>query len=384
LRSLHICFVCSEYPPAPHGGIGSFVQTLGRALVERGHRVTAMGLYPEADAGRADDHGVHVVRISRRGLPVIRFATNRQKFARALMNLHARHPVDVLEGGELDISVLSKSLPGVKILRMHGGPTFFNSGVRIQVMKEKWAFNVADQLCAVSHCVAEGTRKALGLGRRHIEVIPNPVDLRLFAPKPDDMPEEEGLIVFAGTISERKGIRQLIEAMPRIVAEVPNARLEVYGGEVINPKPKVPLTPQLRAMLTGELDEHVIWKGRVPRLKLPQAIQRASVCVYPSHIEAMPIAWLEGLASGKAVVASETGPGPEIIDDGITGLLCDPHDADSIASALIRVLKDKELRRRLGANARRSAEERYALPQIVDRNETYYRDAISGRIPALD
>lgn len=352
--------------------------------MERGHRVTALGLYPHEDAGLADDQGVNVVRISRRGLPLIRFAANRRKFARALLDLHAEHPVDVLEGGEIDISVLSKSLPGVKILRMHGGPTFFNTGVRIQVVKETWAFQVADQLCAVSHCVAEGTRKALGLGRRHIEVIPNPVDLRLFAPKPDDLPEEDGLIVFAGTVSERKGIRQLIEAMPRVVAEVPNARLEVYGGEVINPKPKAPLTPQLQAMLQGKLGEHVIWKGRVPRLQLPKAIQRASVCVYPSHIEAMPISWIEGLASGKAVVASKTGPGPEIIDEGMTGLLCDPHNAGSIASVLIRVLKDKELRRRLGANARRSAEERYALPQIVDRNEAYYQNAISGRIPALD
>jgi glycosyltransferase involved in cell wall biosynthesis len=267
---------------------------------------------------------------------------------------------------------------------MHGGPTFFNTGIRIQVMKEAWAFKVADQLCAVSHYVAEGTRKALRLGRRHIEVIPNPIDVRLFAPKPADLPEEEGLIVFAGTIAERKGIRQLIQAMPQIVAEVPNARLEVYGGEVINPKPKVPLTPQLQAMLKGKLSEHVIWKGRVPRNELPQAIQRASVCVYPSHIEAMPIAWLEGLASGKAVVASITGPGREIIDEGITGLLCDPHDPASIASALIRVLKDKELRRKLGTNARRVAEERYALPKIVDRNEAYYRDVVAGRIPALD
>jgi glycosyltransferase involved in cell wall biosynthesis len=99
--------------------------------------------------------------------------------------------------------------------------------------------------------------------------------------------------------------------------------------------------------------------------------------VYPSHIEAMPLAWLEGLAAGKAVVASQTGPGPEIIDDGVTGLLCDPHDPESIASALIRVLKDRELRRRLGENARRTAQERFALPKIADQNEAYYRAVVA-------
>jgi glycosyltransferase involved in cell wall biosynthesis len=87
----------------------------------------------------------------------------------------------------------------------------------------------------------------------------------------------------------------------------------------------------------------------------------------------MPIAWLEGMASGKAVVASQTGPGPEIIDDGVTGLLCDPTSPDSIATAVIRLLKDKELRRQLGTNARKIVQERYELDFIISQNEAYYR-----------
>jgi glycosyltransferase involved in cell wall biosynthesis len=344
--------------------------------------VTALGLYPEEDSGTAIDQGIHVIRVSRRGLPLLRFLQNRRKIGQKLLEIQAQFPVDIVEGGELDLASLLGSLPGIKILRMHGGPTFFHTGSRIQMLKEKWSFRVADQLCAVSHCVADGTREMLGLGNRHIEVIPNPIDLRLFAPSGEDLQEEEGLIVFAGTVTERKGIRQLIEAMPRIVAEVPNAHLEVYGGEVINPRPKVPLTPQLQALLPGPLAGHVAWKGRVSRSVLPQAIQRAAVCVYPSHIEAMPIAWLEGLAAGKAVVASKTGPGPELIDDGITGLLCDPYDPKSIAESLIGVLKDRELRRRLGQNGSKMARERYALPKIADRNEAYYQSVVAGKVPA--
>jgi glycosyltransferase involved in cell wall biosynthesis len=256
---------------------------------------------------------------------------------------------------------------------MHGGPTFFETGHRLQMLKERWAFHIADELCAVSQCVADGTRRMLNLGGRHIEVIPNPIETRLFAPAPGHPPEQEGLLVFAGTVAERKGIRQLIQAMPRIVAEVPHARLEIYGGEVIDPVPAVPLATTLNNLLPPSVASHVEWKGRVARAELPRAIQRASICVYPSHFEAMPIAWLEGLASGKAVVASRTGPGPEIIDDGETGLLCDPHDPDSIAGAVIRLLNDSGLRRRLGDAARRMVRERYELEPIIDRNEAYYR-----------
>jgi glycosyltransferase involved in cell wall biosynthesis len=105
---------------------------------------------------------------------------------------------------------------------------------------------------------------------------------------------------------------------------------------------------------------------------LPAAITRASVCVYPSHIEAMPIAWIEAMAAGKAVVASQTGPGPELIDDGVSGLLCNPHDPSSIANQIIRLLKDASLRRRLGATARKIAVERYSLDKIVRQNLAYY------------
>ena len=123
----------------------------------------------------------------------------------------------------------------------------------------------------------------------------------------------------------------------------------------------------------------VTWKGRVARSTLPDALRRASVCVYPSHIEAMPIGWLEGLATGKAVVASKTGPGPEIIDDGVTGLLCDPADPASIADKVIRLLKDSAERRRLGAAARKLCVERYSLPALTERNIRYYESLLAKR-----
>jgi glycosyltransferase involved in cell wall biosynthesis len=93
----------------------------------------------------------------------------------------------------------------------------------------------------------------------------------------------------------------------------------------------------------------------------------------------MPIGWLEGLATGKAVVASKTGPGPEIIDDGVTGLLCDPSSPASIAEKVVRLLKDREERRRLGAAARKLCVERYSLPALVERNILYYESLLARR-----
>jgi glycosyltransferase involved in cell wall biosynthesis len=379
--SLHICFSCPEYPPAPHGGIGSFVQTLGRELVRRGHRVSAIGMYgygPHLE-GEENDYGVRVIRVPSRGWPLLRVLPNRFRQRRAFFDLDRQSPIDVIEGSELAFARIGRGLPGLKLLRMHGGPAFFGIQDSRQLQAERWSFRIADEVCAVSQCVADGTRRLLGLGDRHIEVIPNPVNVDEFAPAPDHS-EEAGLIVFTGTIIERKGIRQLLQALPEIVAAVPSAHLEVYGGED-NPEPAIPFARVLNDSLSPEIAGRVAWKGRVSRGALPDALRRASVCVYPSHIEAMPIGWLEGLATGKAVVASKTGPGPEIIDDGVTGLLCDPADPRSIAEKIIRLLKSGEERQRLGAAARKMCVERYSLPALVERNIEYYERLLSRRSP---
>jgi glycosyltransferase involved in cell wall biosynthesis len=320
-----------------------------------------------------------VVRLSRKGLPGLRVVNNLRRLASRLAEIDRESPIDILEGGELDLFAVNRSAPGLKVLRMHGGPHFFATGPRPRViggLKERWAFHVADELCAVSHYVAEETRRLLGLGERRIEVIPNPIDTNAFQPS---AVEEEGLIAFAGTVNERKGIRYLVRAMPRIVAAVPAARLEVYGGDSIDADSGKPFSQMAAGLIPPEIAARVHWKGRVQRAELPRTLGRASVGVYPSLMEAHPIAWLEGLALGKAVVASKTGPGPEVIDDGITGLLCDPRDPDSIAEKVIQVLLDATLRRRLGAAARRSAVERYALEPLVDRNLEYYQRITNGR-----
>ncbi len=374
---MHICYVCPEYPPSPHGGIGSFTQTMAREFVRRGHRVTAVGAYAEVAREEEDDHGVRVLRLRFGSIAPLRFVTNRAALSAALRRIHREHPIDILEGGELDLALSLRRLPGRAILRMHGGPTVFAPDSRPPLMGtliERWSFRTADHLLAVSTFVAETTRRMLGLGDRPITVIPNPVDIDLFHAREDE-PEEPGLIVFTGTITERKGVRELLAAMPRILHEIPSARLALYGGDAIGGAGR-PLLKTLAASVAPAVAPHIEWKGRVPRAELPGALRRASVCVYPSHMEAMPIAWLEGMACGKAVVASFTGPGPELIDDGVTGLLCDPYSPDSIADKIIRVLKDPELRRTLGKNARRAAEQRFSLGPLVERNLDYYRQIL--------
>ena len=124
---MHITFLCNEYPPGQHGGLGSVMQTLGRALAHtRGHRVTIVGAYRLPHRVDEEDEGVHVVRLPHASTVRPGFIVNSWRLSQELHAINARHPIDILEGPELSFALLPRSLPGIKVLRMHGGHHFFS------------------------------------------------------------------------------------------------------------------------------------------------------------------------------------------------------------------------------------------------------------------
>jgi glycosyltransferase involved in cell wall biosynthesis len=373
---VHVCFLCDEYPPGPHGGIGSVTQTLAQSLVRRGHAVTVLGVSRGQTAGEFRDEGVKVIRLPHAQIPWTGFLVNGWRRRAALRKVQRERRIDVLEGPESSLAVTPRSFSAPRVIRMHGGHHFFATTLGKAPSPwrgwlERRSFRRADSLCAVSEFVAETTRRLLSLGDRPIETLLNPVDTSAFAPLPD-VPEEEGLIVFVGTVCEKKGVRQLVEAMGRIVEAVPTAHLWIVGRDWRDPESGASFRDALERSIPQGVRSTIVFKGPVSREELPAILARASVCVYPSHMEALPIAWLEGLAMGKAVVAARTGPGPEVIEDGVSGLLCDPHDPGSIAEKVILALKDRSARNRLGVEARRRAVDRFSIEPLVEKNLDFY------------
>ncbi|MDQ3010054.1 MAG: glycosyltransferase family 4 protein [Acidobacteriota bacterium] len=356
--------------------MGSFTQTLARALAARKHQVSVVGFYPRHRAGEENDEGVSIIRLPHAELAGTGFIINGSRLRGALRQLHSRTPINIIEGPELSLAIIPEDFPAAKVIRMNGGHQFFAATLKAKPRRwrswlERRSFSRADHLCAVSHYVAETTRGLLQLGDQPIEILPNPVDTSRFQPKLPEF-EEDGLILFAGTVCEKKGVRQLVQAIPQIVAAAPNARLWIAGRDWHDPHTGESFIEKLRRMIPAELTDRIIFKGMVEHAQLPEMMAQASVCVYPSHMEAMPLAWLEGLAMGKAVVASQTGPGPEAIEDGVSGLLCNPHDPGSIAEKIILLLKDGDLRRRLKQQARQRAVNLFAVEALASRNEEFY------------
>ncbi len=164
---MHVAFICNEYPPGTHGGIGSFTRTLGRRLVGEGHRVTVIGTYPARDELPVDrvedDRGVQVIRLVSRGrIPGWRAVSDQRRLWQRLAAVDAAEAIDVVEGPEPSLWAAPRHLGFPAVVRIHGGHRFFavaesREPARMRSWFEARSIRRADDLMAVSAYVGRRT-----------------------------------------------------------------------------------------------------------------------------------------------------------------------------------------------------------------------------------
>ena len=120
----------------------------------------------------------------------------------------------------------------------------------------------------------------------------------------------------------------------------------------------------------------VCFAGVQPRSDLPALIQTAEICCFPSHVETFGIGIAEAMALEKPVIYMKTGPGPEVIEDGISGILCDTFDPVDIADNILFALNNNELVKKLGKKARERVLEKFEKNKWVKENLEYYQKCI--------
>ena len=297
--------------------------------------------------------------------------------------IHAKSPVDLIEGNELSFGLFLKRLPVKTIIRIQGGHLFFthtlNQRKRILAsIIEKISFSKASFFCAVSQFAADTTRQLHKSLRGHsIEIIPNPVDTTIFRPYPE-VKEIENLIIFTGGIREKKGVIQLAQAMYEVVGKFPTAQLWLHGADTNDSRSGESVMGEIKKKVPQEILTHINFRGLVRHEDLPTINASACILAYPSWMETQGIVVIEGMASGKPVIASDTGPGPELIDDGINGFLCDPFSPESIAERIILLLNNEEIRTNISISARKKAVDHFSLDVLVKRNIEFYEKCLNS------
>lgn len=377
---MHIVYLTHEYPKKDlnAGGIGSFVQFLARNLVKQNIRVSVIGINNESKDIVDFDGDISIYRLAKSNWKFGKFYDHTNRILSKINDLDKDESVNIVEGSELNFAFFPRTTSYKKIIRLHGGHHFFaielnKTPALWRGYQERQSFRKADHYIAVSNYVGSQTQKYLKFYFDY-KTIHNSVDTDKFSmSKPENI--EKNTLLFVGTVCEKKGIRQLVQAMQFIQKEVPTIKLKIVGRDWKD-KAGNSFTTYLKTYINEELKEAIEIVGPVPHTEVSSYIEKAHICVYPSHMEAMPIAWLEALAMGKTLVASDIGPGHEAVINGVTGLLVNPFDIKGLASSIVEVLNNKNFDI-YGKAARENIISRFNVDSIIAKNIQYYNKTLS-------
>lgn len=209
----------------------------------------------------------------------------------------------------------------------------------------------ADLVLANCHGLRRSAEKMVPEAEGQINVIYNGCDTGLFRPAEDKaavrrtlgLPEDERLLLFCGSVIERKGVRELADAWRCFAVAHLEWRLVVVGRLA---------DEHLLRYLRRAASKRIILVGQIPAAQVPQYMQAADAYVQPSRLEGLANATMEAMASALPVVATDTGGQSEAITNGETGRLVPPNNAKALCQALAAVAASPRKAQRMAVSAR--------------------------------
>jgi glycogen(starch) synthase len=390
VRPLSVALLSWEYPPVVVGGLSRHVHQLARGLAEKGHRPTVYSrAHPQASS-ESLERGVRVVRIqgwprrlTSRNLVQWVGGFNRALARRALPDFRREAP-DVLHAHDWLVAWAAEALRDALALPLVAtihATEFGRHGGRIHGATQRMIDGVerrltagADRVIACSEHMRREVRDLFDVEPEKVDMIPNEVDGSVFTDHGDGAGRgwHGPLILFAGRLEYEKGVQTVLEALPSIERQVPGVGLIVAGAGTYR------ASLEQRARDIG-LDGQVRFAGFVEEPDLRSLYRTADLVVVPSLYEPFGLVALEAMASGAPVVAADTGGLREIVEHGATGLRFRPDDPSALADAAVRVLTERDLARRLVAEARRALAVRRSWAGVAARTVETYRRAMAER-----
>jgi len=237
----------------------------------------------------------------------------------------------------------------------------------------------ATLIVTISKYSLEKIEKYYGVDAAKVRIVPNGVDPEEFKPVAETDREggrrrfglgSEPCVLFVGSLIPRKGLPFLVEAAKKIVKKYSGTKFVIVG--------EGPLKNRLLSNLeTANLSGNFKFLGNVKEDMLPAVYNSADVFALPSIQEGQGIALLEAQASARPVVAFDVGGVNEAVRNGETGLLVKRGSSEELADALLKLLSDKALREKMGANGRRFVTKNFTWDICAQKMLNVYREALA-------
>src|SRR3954468_15870435 len=407
-RETPLRIICPTYwyPQHANDTQATYVHDINRHLVRRGHSVTVVTPGDRSLARSDMFDGVKIVRFPLELPPDLTYGRVAQsrvswlgKFARVVVMAHymeAQHRAILAEvrenGGEVihahwaiptgPAAVLAaRKLQLPSVITMHGGDVYVNPEqgydfpTRWYVRPPlRWTLRHADALTAITDDCRQHALRA-GAPAKSIRLIFNGTDLRRFSPGDGRTGAAEAgwgphMVFACRQLFPRKGIRFLIQAAAQLKPRFPDLKLVLAGDGFERPE-------LVRLAEALGIAEDVTFLGWVPNNALPPYYRAAAVSVIPSLEEGFGIPAAEAMGCEVPVVASDAGGLPEVVENGVTGLVVPRGDADALAQAIQTLLTDPQRRRRMGQAGRARALRLFDWDRSAEQFEEIYREVAS-------
>jgi glycosyltransferase involved in cell wall biosynthesis len=222
-------------------------------------------------------------------------------------------------------------------------------------------------------CITNYTRQAVSDLARRAWVVPNAVDSSFFAVNPKPAAETAPIVLCVGHICLRKNQNAFMKALDPLADKV-KFQVHFLG----HTSPGRAYDDEFLALVKERpWCSHL---GFADREKLKEQFQKATAIALPSLEDNCPMVVLEGMAAGVPVVAAKVGGVPDLIEEGKTGIFCDPNEPESMRAAIEKVLGDFSRAREMAGRARLSAQEKFHPKVVARRHIDIYREVLGERL----
>lgn len=376
---MRIAMLTSDYLPNI-GGIASHIYELSKALIGNGHEVEVWfwdrkgsrpqlekmgdipvrllpleGARPRSDWGLAKQLGQSLNRC-------------RLQFEPDILHLHTLDPL------LLALRHLGRDFSGKKVWTNHSSRFLRKQDSFFWRQKMRFYGRTLDGLLAPSRELLECSA-CMGVNAEHSRYLANGVDIGKFtcmdksaARQQLGLPQDRFIVLSTRRFSPKNGIRFLAMALPAVVKQIPQM-LCVFCGNL----PEAKDWPVVAKVVQDYgLEPCTRFVGAVPNTQINVYLGAADLVVLPSLMEATSISGLEAMSACRALVGTRVGGIPELIDEGVTGLLVEPGRPEALAEGIIRAYRELDLTA-AGRSARRKVEEEFTWPRLANKTVEFYQ-----------
>ena len=376
---MKICFLTPEYPhpkTGTSGGIGTSILNLSKGLYLLGHQVSIV-VYGQDKDEVFQENDITFYKVKNVKFKGLSFFLTQKKVEKLLNRLVDENKIELVEAPDWTGFTAFVKPKCPLIIRQNGSDTYFchldKRPVKwINKFLEKRALNRCNGIISVSEFTGNLTKELFDL-KSNFTVIPNAIDVTQFEAIQGVTNNET--ILYFGTLIRKKGLLELPYIFNEVIKKNAKARLILVGKDASDIATKNNSTWKLMMPLFDKKAfENVSYLGSVPYSEIKKIIQEATVCVFPTFAEALPVSWLEAMALEKPIVASNIGWAKEVIDDGINGFLVHPKNHEKFANKMVDLINNIELQNSFGKAARIKVLSNFSIDVVAAKSTAFYKN----------